>query len=170
EIARMRAVRDHAVGDLAREREHLWAARRQIDRHRTGWREVKPRALYREDLALHGDRLPGEQPADDLDRLTAHGERAREAHAELGRELVTAHAETEDGASVGDLVERRHGGGEQRRVAQVRARHAGAEPDAPGRGRGQRERGVRLADEIVVGEPDVREAGVLRGTGETGGL
>src|SRR5207237_4790115 len=75
-------------------------------------------------------------------------------------------AQTEDGAAVRDLVERGDGHGGQRGMARVGIGDAGPEADA-GRARGyQAEDRVGLAEEALVGQPEIVVAERLGTDGE----
>jgi hypothetical protein len=92
-----------------------------------------------------------------LEALQGHGLPAQQAHGGV------AGAHGHEAAARGDHVEGGHAGGQRGREAQSGYRDAHAELHGPGlaRGDGQEDEGVG-ADEAAVGDPQVREAQLLR--------
>ena len=111
---------------------------------------------------------PGEQTPDDRDGVPHQAEWALRTHPELGREFEPAGPDPDERSPAGELVERRGGAGDQGRVTELHGGDTGPESDPSRALRHQGLRDVHVPQEVVIGQPDVGEARVLRERREFG--
>ena len=161
------AVDDDPVGDLAGQFEHARTSCGQVDR-----RGFDPPAEFG---AVGGEILTTEERGartelpDDLDRFAQHRQRAPRSHGELGGKLVASRTDPHDGTPPGAFRDGRSRTGDECRVAQLDRRDARGQPQGRGLGGNEGLCRIHVAQEVVVGEPHVREARVLCGNRQLGG-
>ena len=157
-------VEQHAVADLAGEGDGLRAAGTDEQPGRLGRRPVERHLVERDVPALHVDGLPGQQRADRGGVLAQQRHGGVDRGADLAHPVLDAVAER-DGEPAREQPGQRgqlHGG--QRRVAERHRQQPDPDRDPLGPGQRRGGGGQPALEEAVLPQPQLVDAGRLRGT------
>ena len=157
----------HAISELARQRQHLRAHRSQVDRYPLfrGRAEVGA-AAPRTGAGDVGRGGAVQQRSAGQQRLARPPQRCGLGYPGSFEELRRARGEPQHGATARELLEGRGVHGQFHRVGRVGVEHPGAEQDPVRRRGGCRQQDGGGAQEQVVRHPELVEPGLFSGDGQ----